>query len=58
MWCIWFVLLEDEGLIVCDGDGVMVFIGFIDFVMEVVLCDGIVYCGVVDEVVVMVLNVD
>ncbi|EPS1224908.1 GTP-binding protein [Burkholderia cenocepacia] len=53
-----FSSLEDEGLTARDGDGVMVFIGFIDPATEAALRDGIAHCGVADEAVATASNVD
>ena len=53
-----FSSMGDDGLAVHEGDGVMVFIGFIDAAVEAALRDGIVQCSVAASTVALTSNVD
>ncbi|CAB3758057.1 cobalamin biosynthesis protein [Burkholderia puraquae] len=53
-----FSSMEDEGLSAHEGEGVMVFIGFIDAAGEAALRNGIVQCSVAASTVALTSNVD
>ncbi|MBN3783828.1 GTP-binding protein [Burkholderia sp. Ac-20345] len=53
-----FSSMEDEGLAAHEGDGVMVFIGFIDAAVEAALRDGIVQCSVAAPTVALTSTID
>ncbi|VWC84740.1 cobalamin biosynthesis protein [Burkholderia lata] len=53
-----FSSMEDEGLAAHEGDGVMVFIGFIDAAVEAALRDGIVQCSVAASTVALTSTID
>ncbi|WP_423395809.1 GTP-binding protein [Burkholderia sp. LMG 21824] len=53
-----FSSMEDEGLAAHEGDGGMVFIGFIDAAVQAALSDGIMRCSVAASTVAPASNVD